>query len=149
MSAPGARTNARNVTPDVSFETGGWSARGNATLKLGPLYDLQAFGMYRSPQATEGGRQRYFAMSTLALKRKLKGDAATLTLRATDPFNTMGWGVRTTTGQTVQVVDRRFGARALGLAFNYSYGQAPRFRPPRDDGQQQPAQGAPGGGPPG
>jgi outer membrane receptor protein involved in Fe transport len=149
-SAFGARTDAPNVVPNVSFRTGGWSARGNATLKLGPLYDLQGFALYRAPQATEAGRQRRFAMTTFALKRRLRGDAATLTLRATDPFNTMAWGVRTTTGPVVQVIDRNIGARALGLAFNYTFGQAPRLRPPPQSDQPQPAGGAaPGGGPPG
>lgn len=148
-SAFGARTDARNVTPDVSFATGGWSARANGTLKLGPLYDLSTFAMYRSPQATEAGRQRYFAMTTFALKRRLRGDAATLTLRATDPFNTMGWGVRTAAAGVVQTVDRQFGARALGVAFNYAFGQAPRLRPPAAGDQQAPQNGGAPGGPPG
>jgi hypothetical protein len=49
----------------------------------------------------------------------------------------------------VQVNQRNFGARALGLAFNYTFGQAPKLRPPSPDAAQPAGGGAPGGGPPG
>lgn len=142
-------TDARNVSPDVSFRGAGWTARGNATYKLTPALDVQAFAFYRAPQPVEGGRLERFFMSTFALKQKLRGDQQTVTLRAQDPFNTMAWNQRTVSNGVVQVTDRHFGARALSLTYNYTFGKPPSFQPRRDEGQQAPAGGAPGGGPPG
>ncbi|MDQ6926021.1 MAG: outer membrane beta-barrel family protein, partial [Candidatus Eremiobacteraeota bacterium] len=142
-------TDAHNVTPDVSFHAFGWTARGNGTFKLTPSLDLQAFAFYRAPMNTEGGRSLGFKMTTFALKQKLRGDNASLTLRAQDPFNTMAWGIRTIDGQIVQTTDRRFGARALSLSYNYTFGKAPKFRPRTDDTPQQAPAGGAGGGPPG
>jgi outer membrane receptor protein involved in Fe transport len=147
-SAYGARTDAgeavRAAAPDVSFRTVGWSARANGSMRLTARDELSVSAQYRAPQDIEAGRQRQLATTTFAFRRKLKGDAATLTLRATDPFNGQAWGVRTTTGSHVQVLDRNYGARALALVFNYTFGKPLRFRPP-------PPQEAPagGGGPPG
>jgi outer membrane receptor protein involved in Fe transport len=147
-SAYGARTKAgeavRAVAPDVSFRTVGWSARANGAVRLTTRDELSVSAQYRAPQDIEAGRQRQLATTTFAFRRNLKGDAATLTLRATDPFNGQAWGVRTTSGSLVQVLDRNYGARALGLVFNYTFGKPLRFRPP-------PPQEAPagGGGPPG
>jgi outer membrane receptor protein involved in Fe transport len=143
----GARTNAgdavRIIAPDVSFRTVGWSARANASVRLTTRNELTITGQYRAPQNIEAGRQRQLATTTVAFRRKLIGDAATLTVRAMDPFNGQAWGVRTTSGSLVQVLQRSYGARALGLAFNYTFGKPPRLRPPPSP--ETPA----GGGPPG
>lgn len=88
-----------------------------------------------------------FAMSTFALKQKLRGDQSSLTLRAQDPFNTMGWGFRTVNGTFVQTTDQHPGMRSLGISYNYTFGKAPNFRPRTDDTPQQQPGG--GGGPPG
>jgi hypothetical protein len=53
-----------------------------------------------------------------------------------DPFNTMRFNVRTDDGRFIQETDRRFGARAVFLGFNYNFGRPPRVRQPQP--QQQP-----------
>jgi outer membrane receptor protein involved in Fe transport len=118
-----------------------WSARANATVKVTPALDLQAFGMYRSPTRIEQGRLSRFALANLALKQKLRGDHASVTLRVADPLGTMGWAVRASDGRVQQTMDRHFGARGTFLNFAYNFGQAPRIRPRPQDAEQ-----APGGG---
>lgn len=142
-----SRTDAPGLAEAFSISAVGWTARGNATWRLTKLLDVQAFTFYRPSMLTESGLQRAFATTNLALQRKLRGDRATLTLRAVDPFNTMAWGIRTTTGEVVQATGLRLGARALGVTFNYSFGQPPRMRPSRDEGSMVPA-GMPGTGSP-
>lgn len=63
-------------------------------------------GQYRAPQDLEAGRQRDLATTTFAYRRELRGDAATLTVRATDPFNGQAWGVRTTVGAVTRGIAR-------------------------------------------
>ncbi len=144
----GVSTDAHNVTPDVSFRGAGWNARGNATFKATPLVDLQAFVFYRAPQNVEGGRMRGFTWNSLAVKRKLGGDQKTLTFSAQDPFNLVAFGMRTVNGPLVQTTDQHFGARAVRVSFNYTFGKPPQFRPQTNDAAPQQAPSG-GGGPPG
>ena len=145
----GTSTDAHGVTPDVSFRGTGFNARGNVTYKMSPLMDVQAFGFYRAPQQTEGGRMKGMLWSSVALKRKLNGDQSSLTLAAQDPFNAVRFGMRTVSGPLVQISDRRFGARSLRLSYNYSFGKAPRFQPRKSDTPQQAPSGGAGELPPG
>ena len=138
-------TDAENLETDLSNRAFGWSARVNATVKLNPTLDLQAFAMYRAPMRIEQGRMNRFTMSNLALKQKLRGDKASVTLRIMDPFGTMGWGFRASDGRVVQSMERHFGARGAFLTYNYTFGQQPKIRQ-RPPEESQP-QGAPGMGP--
>jgi len=122
----------------------GWSARANLTYKLTPALDLQGFTMYRAPQRTEQGRLSSFALANVALRQKLRGDKASVTLRVMDPFGTMGWAVRSNDGRVVQLTDRRFGARGAFLNFSYNFGQAPRIRPRPQEQESAPAGPGPG-----
>ncbi|HEY0780170.1 MAG TPA: TonB-dependent receptor, partial [Gemmatirosa sp.] len=138
----GVSTDAHNVTPDVSFRGTGWTARGNATFKVSPLVDLQAFAFHRGAQATEGGRMNGFTWSSLALKRKLRGNDMTLTLAAQDPFNLVQFGGRTVNGDLIQTTDQRPGIRSLRVSFNYTFGKPPQLRPQSQDAApQQPGSG--------
>jgi ferric enterobactin receptor len=137
------QTDAANIAGARSVRAFGWSTRANATWKVTPSLDLQAFTMYRAPQKTEQGRMSRFAMTNLAVRRKLDGDRATATLRVMDPFGTMGWTMRASDGRVIQLMDRRFGARGAFLSVNYSFGQAPRIRP-RPQEESVPQAGQPG-----
>jgi hypothetical protein len=122
----------------------GWSARANGTLKLTPALDLQGFAMYRAPMRTEQGRISRFSLANVALRQKLRGDKASVTVRVMDPFGTMGWAVRSSDGRVAQLTDRRFGARGTFLNFSYNFGQAPRIRPRPQEPESAPAGGVPG-----
>jgi hypothetical protein len=119
----------------------GWSARANATFKLTPTLDLQGFTMYRAPMRIEQGRISRFAMANVALRQKLRGDKASVSVRVMDPFGTMGWAVRADDGRVLQTMDRRFGARGTFINFSYNFGQAPRLRPIRQEQESAPQTG--------
>jgi outer membrane receptor protein involved in Fe transport len=137
------RTDAANIAGARSVNAFGWSARANATWKVSPTFDLQAFTMYRAPQKTEQGRMSRFAMTNLAVRHKLNGDKATATLRVMDPFGTMGWTMRASDGRVIQLMDRRFGARGAFLSVSYNFGQAPKLRQ-RPQEESVPQSGQPG-----
>ena len=132
-------TDASNLSTNVSNNAFGWSARGNATLKVTPTLDVQGFLMYRAPMTTEQGRVSGMTMTNLAIKQKLMGDQASVTLRIMDPFNAMGFGFVTDDGRFAQSTRRNFGARGAFLNFSYTFGQQPRVKsraPEQTEGSQ-------------
>ena len=143
LSAYQQVTDGSNLRSDVSNNAFGWSARGNATIKVTPSLDLQGFLMYRAPMKNEQGRVSAMTMTNLALRQKLLGDAASVTLRLMDPFKTMGMGFVTSDDTFSQTSQRRFGARGLIVSFNYTFGQQPRVR--EREREREPEGGQPGG----
>ncbi len=137
LSAYRQVTDGSNLTTDVSNRAFGWSARGNATVKVTPSLDLQGFLMYRAPMASEQGRVSAMTMTNFAVRQKLLGDAASVTLRVMDPFGTMGMGFVTSDGTFYQTSQRRFGARGLFLSFNYTFGQQPKLDQRRNDDENR------------
>jgi outer membrane receptor protein involved in Fe transport len=137
-------TDGSNLSTDVSNSAIGWSARANATVKLTKTLDAQGFLMYRAPMKAEQGRMSAMTMTNLALRQKLRGDAASVTLRVMDPFNTMKMGFVTDDGRFYQTSQRHFGARGMFLSFNYAFGQQPRIRQ-RAPEQQESSQPTPDG----
>lgn len=140
-------SDASNLTTDVSTNSFGWSARANGSYKLTKQLDAQGNFFYRAPMNTEQGRIRAMSMLGLALRQKLYGDKASLTLRVQDPFNTMRFGFNQADSRVVQESLRRFGARGVFASFNYNFGQAPRLRARPQEQQPQDASPTPGMGP--
>ena len=132
-------TDGSNLRTDVSNNAFGWSARTNASFKVTSTMDVQGFVMFRAGMTTEQGRMAAMTFSNIALKQKLRGDAASVTLRVMDPFNTMKFGFVTNDGRFYQTTQRHFGARGLFLSFNYAFGQQPRLRPRAEPEVQQPS----------
>ena len=122
-------TDASNIGTDVGSDAFGWSARANATLRITPRLDAQTFLMYRAPMATEQGRVSGRSMFNVALRQKLMGDRASVTMRIVDPFNTMRFRSLTDDERFYQETERRMGARGVFLSFSYNFGQQPRLRP--------------------
>ncbi|HYD53661.1 MAG TPA: TonB-dependent receptor [Gemmatimonadaceae bacterium] len=141
-------TDASNLSTDVSNEAIGWSARANGTYKLTSTLDAQAFVMYRAPMNTEQGRITSMSMTTLALRQKLLGDKASLTIRMQDPFDRMRFGFESSDARVRQSSLRRFGARGLFVNFSYNFGQTPRFRPRPQEQQPEGGANPTMGGPP-
>jgi outer membrane receptor protein involved in Fe transport len=139
-------TNGSNVTPGLNTSAFTWSGRVSGNWKVSPSLDVQGMYMYRAPMNVEQGRVSGFSMTNVSLRQKLRGDRSSLTLRVMDPFNTMGFNVRTNDGRFVQETDRRFGARAVFLGFNYNFGRPPRIRQPQQPQQPEadPRSGVPG-----
>jgi outer membrane receptor protein involved in Fe transport len=129
-------TDASNLGSDVGSDAFGWSARANATLRITPRLDAQGFLMYRAPMATEQGRISGRSMFNMALRQKLMGDRASVSLRVVDPFNQMRFRSLTDDEDLYQESERRMGARGVFLSFSYNFGQQPRVRR-----EQQPERG--------
>jgi outer membrane receptor protein involved in Fe transport len=113
----------------------GWAVRANATVALGPRTDLQAFGVYRAPMEVAQGRMGAHTMTTFSLRRKVMGERGSLTLRVTDPFDTMkSWQLvdaRAEEQPYEMETERSFGLRNVALVFAYGFGRAPRITAPR------------------
>jgi len=142
-------TDASNLETDVSNNAIGWSARANGSYKLRATLDAQGFFMYRAPMNTEQGKITSMSILTLALRQKLYGDKASLTLRVQDPFDRMRFGFESSDGRVKQSSLRRFGARGVFVNFSYNFGQAPRFRPRPQEAQPDAGANPTMGGPPG
>jgi ferric enterobactin receptor len=118
-----------------------WATRANATWKFSPVLDVQMFASYRAPYTTEGSSQTAMVFSNIAVRRKLWGDQGSLTVRIADPFNMMSFGTRMTTGNVIQLSERRFGMRGVFINISRNFGQQLKLRPrPQDDPQQGPQQ---------
>ncbi|MEO8563219.1 MAG: TonB-dependent receptor, partial [bacterium] len=140
-------TDGSNLSTDVSNNAFGWSARSNATIKVTPSLDVQGFLMYRAPMTTEQGRMSGMTMTNLAVRQKLLGDQASVSLRVMDPFNVMGFGFVTDDGRFAQQTRRNFNARGAFLTFSYTFGQQPRIRSSRPEQPEAPQQSTDGQGP--
>ncbi len=128
------QTDGSNV--GVSTEATSWSARLNGTYKVAPRTDLQGMWMYRAPQNVEGGRIESWNMLNFSIRQRLMGEKASLTLRVMDPFDQMGFAVRTGDATYSQESRRKWGARSAQVTFSYNFGRPPRVRPQPQ--QQQP-----------
>ena len=107
-----------------------WSARINGTTQLRDDLSLQAMYFYRAPMQQEGFKFAGMQFANIVLRKKINGDKSSVALRFTDPFNTQLFRVNVTTDDLIQATERRFGARAMHLSYQMSFGQAPRIRQP-------------------
>jgi ferric enterobactin receptor len=122
-----------------------WSLRGNATVRLSPRTDVQAYAMYRAPTDVEQGRIGSVAIANLTVRQKFMDDRASVSVRVQDVFGTMGYTMRTEDPAYVLDTERHFGVRGASLTFSYSFGQAPRIRQPRvQEPQPDPSTPVPG-----
>jgi ferric enterobactin receptor len=110
-----------------------WMGRVNGSTELSKTVMLQASYFYRAPMKIERGRFEQMHMANIAVRTKLRGDKATMTLRVNDPLNTGAFRVRAGDDNVMQITERNFGSRMVWLALQYSYGRPPRLRQPRQE----------------
>ncbi|MBV9110181.1 MAG: TonB-dependent receptor family protein, partial [Gemmatimonadetes bacterium] len=138
-------SNGGNVQQGLGAHGFTWSARANLNLKLSPRTDLQWFQSYRGARNTEQGRNGAVSTANVAVRQKL-GEHGSLTLRVSDPFNTMrNTAVLEGAGFTESQL-RRFDSRGVYLSFTSTFGRAPRLRRPPEPEQQPTPQPDNGGG---
>ncbi|MEM8484823.1 MAG: TonB-dependent receptor [Bacteroidota bacterium] len=119
----------RVVTDGSSVDTGlsnkaiGFSSRANATYTMNTGMALQFSYYYRAPMNIENGRMASRQSADLALRQKLMGDRANLSLRIRDVFNTMGFHVLREDTRSFQEIDRSFQSQSIGLSFTYNFGK--------------------------
>lgn len=128
-------TNAESLQAGLGSSTLAWSVRSNASFKLTPATDLQAFVMYRAPMNIEQGRMRAFMVSNVSLRQRVLDGKGDVVLRVSDPLGKMQFGFYTADELHEQDFLRRVDARNVTLSFSYAFGRPPRMRQaqPADD----------------
>ncbi len=134
-------SDAANLGAGLSAQTYGWTGRANLTVHATPLVDVQTLLSYRSPITQEQGRSSARTMVNLAMRQKLPGDRASLTLRVADVLNTNTEGFTTIDPRFTQQSDRRQHARGVFLGVNYMFGKPPKEHRPDTLDLPEPAGG--------
>lgn len=134
---------------DVQNDAFGWGGRMNASYALGNRFglgnlDLQANVFYRAPMSTEQGRTGARTFTNLALRQRLLGDRANLTIAFRDPLGLAGFDfvIDDLARGIYQEFERDWGAQQVSVTFTYTFGQQDRRRPQR---QRPDAEGPEGG----
>lgn len=119
-------TDGSNVDSDLTSDAFGFGTRLNATFALPRGLDIQATVFYRAPMNIEGGRMSSRSMADIAIRQKFMNERASLSLRVSDVFGTMGMHMLRDTRQFYSVTDRTFDAQRVGLSLTYNFGQVAR-----------------------
>lgn len=127
-------------TSSLSSDAVAISYRANATTNINPTLLLQGSYFYRAPMNFERGKFTAIQQTSFSVRQKVRGDAAAVSLRVQDPFNTGAFGAIVTDNGITQHTTRNFGMRAAFLTFQYNFGQAPKIRQRPD----QPTDNRPG-----
>jgi ferric enterobactin receptor len=127
------KSDASNLSGNLSARAMVWSARTNATWKFGTVADAQAFVYYRAPYATEGGSQIAAVSMNVGARYKVWGEQGNVALRISDPFKLQKFGYRTANGSVVEYSERFFGSRAVYLTVTRNFGTALKLQPKQQD----------------
>jgi ferric enterobactin receptor len=131
-SASRYRSDASNLSGNLSARAILWSTRLNGTWKFSPMFDMQVFATYRAPYKTEGGSQLANANVAASVRYKVWGDKGNISLRFADPFKLQRFGYRTANGTILESSTRYNGTRAVFVTVTRNFGQALRLRPKTD-----------------
>lgn len=128
-------TDGSNTETALSSSALGYATRLSATASLPSGTKLQLSQFYRSPMDVPGGHIDAFTRTDLALQKDLLDGRASLSLRASDLFNTMGFNMWRESAQYYQTSSRDFNAQALQISLRYNFGQQDRQQRRRDRGE--------------
>lgn len=131
-SASRYKSDASNLSRNISAQDIIWGTRMNGTWKFNTLFDVQVFANYRAPFKTEGGSQRANANIAGSARYKIWGEKGNISLRISDPFKLQRSGYRTDNGSIIETSKRYNGSRAVYLTVNRNFGQALRLKPRND-----------------
>lgn len=133
---------------DVQNDAFGWGGRLNASYTLGNRMglgdlDLQASLFYRAPMRSEQGRTGARTFTNLALRQRLLGNQASLSLSLRDPLGLAGFNyvLDDPTRGIYQESEHNWGMQQVNLTFTYTFGHQER-RPQRERPMEEPPQGA-------
>lgn len=128
----------RVVTDGSSVDTGlenkafGFSSRANATYNVSPTTAVQFSYFYRAPMNIENGRMASRQSADLAVRQKIMGERANLSLNVRDVFNTMGFRVLREDARFLQEINRSFQSQSIGLSLTYNFGKMQNRRRPQN-----------------
>ena len=127
-------TDASNLSSSLSSDAIGFRTRGSLSAELGQGVTLQVSQFYRSPMEIPGGNIGAFTMTNMALQKELLSGRASVNLRASDVFNTMGFEVQRDMERYYQEYSREPNSRGLRLSFRYNFGQQDENRRRQNQG---------------
>ena len=137
-------TDASNLSSSLSSDALGFRTRGSLSAELGQGVTLQVSQFYRSPMEIPGGSIGAFTRTNVALQKKLLSGRASVNLRASDVFDTMGFKIQRDMERYYQEYSREPNSRGLRLTFRYNFGQQDKNRRQQDQGGG--GEGGEGGG---
>ncbi|MBA2688488.1 MAG: TonB-dependent receptor [Gemmatimonadaceae bacterium] len=123
-----------------------FSGRLNGNLNITDALSMSANYRYQAPQKIEKGRFAANQQTFISFRQKVYGEKGSVTLRFVDPFNTIGFRIKTGNETILQNTKRTFGVRGTFLSFNYNFGQTPKIRQPQPQDAPPPSSGFPSGG---
>lgn len=117
-------TDGSNFTTDRSNDAMAYSSRANLTFSLGPGLDLQLSQFYRAPMDIAGGRMGAWTSSDVALQKQLFDGQGSLSLRASDVFDTMDFNLEQQLNGRYTESSRDWSERQIMVTFSYSFGSS-------------------------
>jgi outer membrane receptor protein involved in Fe transport len=115
-------TDGSNFTTDRSNDAMEYSGRTNLTFSLGSGVALQLSQFYRAPLDIAGGRLGAFTSSDIALQKELFDGQGSLSLRASDVFDTMNFSIQQQLNGRYTQSTYDWSQRQIMLTFSYSFG---------------------------
>jgi hypothetical protein len=111
-----------------------FSGRFQSNLTLGEDWGLQLTGFYRSPGVTAQGEMRAVYSIDFGVRKPVLKGKGTITLRATDIFNTRRWSFVTMNNGITDDATFQRESRIVYLGFSYALRQERDRRGDRDRG---------------
>jgi hypothetical protein len=141
------KSDASNLSGNLSTSTLVWSLRANGTWKFSPKLDAQIFANYRPSMKTEGGSQLAMTLLSMASRYKIWGDQGYIALRLNDPFKLQRFGYKTANGSVIEYNRQFLGTRGVYLSISRNFGKVLKLQPKTQDpdGAAQPNPGGPPG----
>ncbi len=115
-------TDGSNFTTDRSNDAMEYSGRTNLTFSLGSGVDVQLSQFYRAPMDIAGGRMGAFTSSDVAIQKQLFDGQGSLSLRASDVFDSMNFNLQQRLAGRYTQSSRDWSERQIMLTFSYSFG---------------------------
>ncbi len=136
-----------NIDNQLTNNAFGWSASANASFTPLTWLTLQSNWFYRAPINISGGRIDAFTSLGAAVKASFMDEKASLTLRASDIFNTMEFNLYRSDPTYYIDVARSWQSQGVTLTFSYDFGR--RDSQPQQRRRSRGDEGEGGGSPAG
>jgi hypothetical protein len=118
-----AITDGSNLNKSFKSDTYSWFSRLTSRFSPSKQTDIQLRGNYQAPRATPQGRTKSSYSIDLAMSQDIMKSKATLTLNASDIFNTRKRRSVTEADNFYSVSDFQWHGRQVNLTFNYRLNQ--------------------------
>lgn len=105
------------------------SLRGSLDWRQTSTTTLQLLVNYMTPTTTEGGAQRAYIFTNVAVRRSLWAGRGSVIVRATDPFNLTTIAYVTEDAQVREYSRRGAGFRGIFITFTRAFGEPLKLRP--------------------